>query len=73
MMNFTCFWTSISKAERAILVAATKKDCGSANALYIIARGERMAGVHTIARLMKADKRITFRMMRPDLFGSNDD
>ncbi len=61
-MTFAEFWGSLTAKERKDLA-----DRAGINIAYLrhVALGNRGAGAKTIDRLMKADNRITFQMMRP--------
>lgn len=61
-ITFPEFWKSLTAKERKDLA-----DRAGISIAYLrhIALGNRHAGALTIDRLMKADNRITFQMMRP--------
>ena len=61
MNTFQDLWKTLSGTERADL--ALRADT-HITYLYQIASGHRMAGASLIERLMAADNRITFQMMR---------
>jgi hypothetical protein len=60
-MNFKQYWIQLSPKEKNDLAdrANTPKDY-----LSQLAHGHRNAGANIIERLMKADSKITFQMMR---------
>ena len=61
MSTFSSIYNEMTHAQRADLAARVKTHPGY---LWQIATGRRKAGADLIARLMKADNRITFDMMR---------
>lgn len=64
--NFGEYWYSLTPAQRPLLARLS----GIAYSyLFQIARGYRKAGHKTIMKLGKVDRRITPRLMRPDLMG----
>lgn len=64
--NFNEYWYALTGAQRSLLARLSGV---SYNYLCRIARGDRQAGVATIAKLGKVDRTITPRLMRPDLAG----
>lgn len=61
-MDFKTFWVSLKADEKTALA----KDAETSVAyLSQVAHGHRNAGADVIERLMKADSRISFSMMRP--------
>ena len=60
--TFADFWRALPAADRADLA---RRASTHINYLYQIAGEHRQAGASLIARLMAADNRITFTMMRP--------
>ena len=62
METFSDLWQTLSGAQRLELAKRAKTNVSY---LYQIASGDRNAGADLIDRLMRADNRITFQMMRP--------
>lgn len=60
-MDFNPFWRSLSSEEKASLARAANT---SVAYLSQIAHGHRKAGADVIERLMCADQRISFEMLR---------
>lgn len=59
--DFTIFWTTLSADEKRRLA-----DSAGTSVPYLsqVAHGHRRAGASVIERLMRADARISFEMMR---------
>lgn len=60
-MNFLEYWQSLSPEQKANLAARSNT---SIPYLSQVAHGHRKAGAGLIERLMVADKKISFQMMR---------
>lgn len=60
--TFPDFWKTLTGSQRLELAKRAKTNVSY---LYQIAAGDRNAGADLIERLMLADNRITFQMMRP--------
>lgn len=61
MLDFKEFWTSLKADEKRRLAESAKT---TVPYLSQVAHGHRKAGADVIGRLMAADNRITFSMMR---------
>ena len=61
--NFRDFYDALTASEREVLAASAETHPGY---LWQLAHGDRhgKAGARIIEKLMSADKRITFQMMR---------
>jgi len=65
--DFNDYWyNALTRHERGLLARLSGMTYGH---LMRLARGGRMAGPKTVARLQKVDRRITARLLRPDLYG----
>lgn len=62
-MNFQAYWCNLDAKAKAALADGART---SVNHLSQVAHGHRNAGANLIQRLMEADSRITFAMMRPE-------
>lgn len=64
--NFREYWEHLDMRERPLLARLSGV---SYQMLWGMANGQKMAGHLTMAKLGKVDKRITPRLLRPDLYG----
>jgi len=63
--TFKEYYTALSASEK---VKLAKKADTSVPYLFQIASGHRMVGFRTAVKLKAADKKITDKMLRPDLY-----
>lgn len=65
--DFRDYWQSLPAEQKRLLSQA----CGYATNTYLsnLAHGRDMPGVHTLAKLKKANKHLTPEFMRPDIWG----
>jgi len=68
--NFGEYWDSLTVDGRKKL--AQKSHTGW-RVLHQYARGYRLIGIEVAVRLLQADRKITLPMLRPDLYGGNDE
>ena len=64
-MTFGKFFNELSFAEQHVLAKAANT---SRQNLYMIASGRRNPGVVMCAKLLRADKRLTHSILRPELY-----
>jgi DNA-binding transcriptional regulator YdaS (Cro superfamily) len=63
-MDLKTYWNSLDSEQRFNLLTDAEL---SYSTMYQITSGRRKVGVETAAKLMSADSKITWRMVRPDI------